>query len=229
MARPTMTASAPAAIASETFPPWAPTPGARICFRPMMARSALTRSGRVAGAMIPVAFARFARRARSSACFAVYSTPPGWLISTTTHTSFPPAASTPCRTEALQRPTEKKVPSGGRPWRTLYVSQAEPDDAPAARRPMHQDEGLSRRRGRRWQDVPDPAVRPRRVRRPLHHDPRREGLEARDGLRGEGPHEDPHGHDRVGHHGGEGLPGPPQGTVLRWGESGRRCERAQRV
>src|SRR5881296_1269674 len=47
MARPTMTASAPATIASEAFPPWAPTPGARICFRPMIARSALTRPERV--------------------------------------------------------------------------------------------------------------------------------------------------------------------------------------
>src|SRR2546428_4975884 len=115
MARPTMTASAPAAIASEAFPPWAPTPGARVCFRPMMARSALTRSARVAGAMIPVAFARVARRARSSACFAVYSTPPGWLISTTTKTSFPPAASTHARTES----------SPTKPWQMI-------PDAPAS-------------------------------------------------------------------------------------------------
>src|SRR3989441_9787839 len=110
MARPTMTASAPAAIASEALPPWAPTPGARICFRPMIARSALTRSGRVAGATIPVAFARVARRARSSACFAVYSTPPGWLISTTTNTSFPPAASTHARTESSPTKPWQMIP-----------------------------------------------------------------------------------------------------------------------
>src|SRR5438128_6027 len=59
--------------------------------------------------------ARVARRARSSACFAVYSTPPGWLISTTTNTSFPPAASTQARTES----------SPTKPWQMI-------PDAPAS-------------------------------------------------------------------------------------------------
>src|SRR2546426_7601157 len=74
------------------------------------------------------------------------------------------------RIEALKRTTEKKVPSAGRIWRTLLVIQGESDEAPDARGPAHQDEGLSRRRGRPWQNLPDPTVRPGRGRPTLNHD-----------------------------------------------------------
>src|SRR5256712_927954 len=102
-----MTASAPAAIASRAFPPCAPTPGDKMSRDPMIARNALTRSGRVAGATMPAAPARTATRATSSAWGAVNSAPPGWLISVITKTSARPAASTAART--LSSPTNPCV------------------------------------------------------------------------------------------------------------------------
>ena len=71
-------------MASDAFPPWAPTPGERIFFpSPTTDLTALILSGLVAGAMKPSTPHSTPSLAISSACCAVNMTAPGWLISVT--------------------------------------------------------------------------------------------------------------------------------------------------
>src|SRR5437660_1599686 len=62
----------------------------------------------------------------------------------------------------------------------IVARQAQPEDANGP--PKDEGEDLPRRGGRGRQDLPNPTIHPRSVRRPIHLDARREGLEERDQI-----------------------------------------------
>src|SRR5438034_4202386 len=99
----------------------------------------------------------------------------------------------------------------------IVARQAQPEDANGP--PKNEGEDLPRRGRRGRQDLPHPTIHPRPVRRPVHLDARREGLEERDQI-GRAERGIRHRHDDLGHHGREGIPRTVEGSVLPW-SSGR--------